>query len=154
MWKLNEKEFLISLKFKGEKDLSKMGNRAVKLNCKVEREIGNHLMTEFLTCRIINDANIQIFRNMDDKPKIEDIKKVANISVEQINRIDKPLTKVDLMAILIKINPIYKNNCYDLSKVLSALPMLRADDQKTMRSAPASVSNWAHSFKRSPLGSA
>jgi hypothetical protein len=96
-----------------------MGNRVVKLNCKVEREIGNHLMTEFLTCRIINDANIQIFRNMDDKPKIEDIKKVANISIDQINRTDKPLTKVDLMAILIKINPIYKNNCYDLSKVLS-----------------------------------
>jgi hypothetical protein len=96
-----------------------MGNRVVKLNCKLEREIGNHLMTEFLTCRIINDANIQIFRNMDDKPKIEDIKKVANISIDQINRTDKPLTKVDLMAILIKINPIYKNNCYDLSKVLS-----------------------------------
>jgi hypothetical protein len=53
-------------------------------------------------------------------PELETkVKKICTLSVKQVSRVDKNLTKTDLLAILIKLNPIYKIHYDDMYKYLS-----------------------------------
>ena len=89
-----------------------MGNRVVKARPRIEHFVAS----EFLQSRIWNDGYNFFYKN---KHLEKEIKFICNTSCNQLSRVNKSLTKTDLIAILIKINPTYKYACYDMHKYLS-----------------------------------
>jgi hypothetical protein len=89
-----------------------MGNKIVKTGVPT----GHFIAAEFLQNKIWNDGYKLVISN----PELEDkVKKICNLSTKQVSRVDKNLTKTDLIAILIKLNPIYKIHYDDMYKYLS-----------------------------------
>lgn len=89
-----------------------MGNKVVKSGVPV----GHFIAADFLKNKIWNDGYKLVISN----PELElKVKKICNISCKQVSRVNKNLTKTDLLAILIKINPIYKVHYDDMHKYLS-----------------------------------
>jgi len=89
-----------------------MGNRIYKPKLPQH----NFIAAEFLKNKIWNDGYKQFYKT---KHLEKEIKYVCNVACKQLNRNNEPLTKTDLISILIKINPIYTNEYDELHKYLS-----------------------------------
>ena len=92
-----------------------MGNRAIKSS----PVVGHYIASEFLKNKIVNDGNKYLMKNSPSKDTFNKLNHICNVSINQVNRVEKPLTKADLISILMKINPIYINHYDEIYKYMS-----------------------------------
>jgi hypothetical protein len=80
-----------------------MGNRV-----STKRDIiGHYIGSQFLVNKIWDDGAKYIIRNPQS---LKQTIKICEISTYQVNRVIKPLDKNDLIAILLKISPEYRQD--------------------------------------------
>ncbi len=92
-----------------------MGNRVVKAS----PVVGHYIAADFLKNKVINDGNRYLLTNSIHSIDYKKLNHICNVSINQINRVEKPLTKADLISILMKINPVYINHYDEIYKYMS-----------------------------------
>lgn len=93
-----------------------MRNRVLKVNNSKKNIIGHYISSQFLINKIWDDGSRYIVKN----PKsFKETLKICELTTNQVDRVVKPLTKTDLIAILFKISPIYKFDYQFINKYYS-----------------------------------